>query len=200
MYPRFHHDLGQEQLLQPFLDRSYAAYGIRVKRYSDPELQCKGVDAILSKGKTSFLVDEKAQLHYIGKCLPTCAFEVEVLRNRQPHTGWFLDPSKSTEVYALVCEIRLHTHRCQIHRADDVASAEVILVNRKRLIELLAKNGVTKDLLLFAAKQLRVSGERKIDIAYPGVRLVQSKHLKEQPINLLVTRQVLRSIGQVMNL
>ena len=85
-----------------------------------------------------------------------------------------------------------------IHGPHDVDSAEVILVNRSRLIDLLARHGVTKELLKFAADQLRSKNEKRVDIPYPGVRLVRSTHLQEQPINLLVTRRILRSIGQVI--
>lgn len=114
MHPQFNRDLGQEKLLMPFLDQCYSAHGIRVKRYADPELQAKGIDVVLSRDKRSFLVDEKAQLHYIGQNLPTCAFEIDLLKGGRPSPGWFLDASLSTEVYALVCEIRLGTQRERI--------------------------------------------------------------------------------------
>lgn len=77
-------------------------------------------------------------------------------------------------------------------------SAEVILVNRARLVNLLERNCVSKEYLLAAAADLRRKGGTRMDIPYPGVRLVRSVHLREEPINLLVTRKVLRSIGQIL--
>lgn len=198
MHYQFHHDIGQEQLLRPFLDQCYAAHGIRVDRYSDPVLQAKGIDAVLSRDRRSFLVDEKAQLHYIGRNLPTCAFEVELLKNGEPSIGWFYNPTLSTEVYALICDIQVTTQADHIKETSDVCSAEIILVNRTRLLKLLHGHGLTKTYVQSEAAKLRRGSVDRVDIAFPGVRLVRSSQLREQPINLLVTRKVLRSIGQVV--
>jgi hypothetical protein len=198
MHYQLRHDISQEQLLRPFLDLCYAAHGIRVDRYSDPVLQAKGIDAVLSRDRRSFLVDEKAQLHYIGRNLPTCAFEVELLKNGEPHIGWFYIPLLSTEVYALICDIKVKTQADHINETSDVCSAEIILVNRTRLMKLLHGHGLTKTFVQTKAAELRRGSVDRVDITYPGVRLVRSTQLREQPINLLVTRKVLRSIGQVV--
>jgi hypothetical protein len=197
MASRFRSDLAQEHLLHPWLDRCYAGAGIRVERVASRELQLQGIDARLSKDGFSFLTDEKAQLHYIGKRLPTFALEIDLLKAGSRRPGWLFDAGKRTEAYAFIFDIRSRTGAA-LHHADDVEGAHVVLVNRQRLIAHLAEEGLDRAMLDRLSAELRAGGDDRRSVRAPGVRVVISRHLVEQPVNLLVRRRFLERIGQVL--
>lgn len=198
MTAQFRHDLTQEQLLQPHLDRCYAAHGIRTERSTDWLDQAHGIDVRLEKDGFSHKVDEKAQLHYIGKSLPTFALEVELLVDGQVSPGWLFDARKQTEVYAFVFDITLHADETVLLRPEQVAGVHIVLVNRERLIRRLSAEGLDQPMLGKLAKELRVTGTDRRSVHSPGVRVMLSQCFVEQPVNLLVTRRYLESIGQVL--
>ena len=198
MTAQFRHDLTQEQLLQPHLDQCYAAHGIGAERTRAWLDQSHGIDVRLAKDGYRYAVDEKAQLHYIGKCLPTFALEVDLLVNGQVSPGWLFDERKHTEVYAFVFDITLHANETELHRAEQVAGVQIVLVNRERLIRRLAAEGLDRSMLSRLAKELRDTGTDRRSVHAPGVRVMLSQRLAEQPVNLLVTRRYLESIGQVL--
>lgn len=198
MTAQFRHDLSQEQFLQPFLDKCYAAHRIQVERTSDWIDQSHGIDVRLTKGGRNYAVDEKAQLHYIGQCLPTFALEVDLLVDGHLSPGWLFDEQKRTEVYAFVFDITLQGNLVELHQPEQVASVQIVLVNRERLIRGLAAEGLDKGMLRRLAKELRATGSERRSVHAPGVRVMLSQRLTEQPVNLLVTRRYLESIGQVL--
>lgn len=198
MTAQFRYDLTQEQLLQPHLDRCYRMHGIRADRSTDRLDQMHGIDVRLSRDGYRYKVDEKAQLHYIGKCLPTFALEVDLLVDGSVSPGWLFDERKQTEVYAFVFDITLHGNLTELQREEQVASVCIVLVNRHRLINRLEAEGLDQTMLRRLAKELRDTGTDRRSVHAPGVRVMLSQQLEEQPVNLLVTRRYLESIGQVL--
>lgn len=198
MTAQFRHDLTQEQLLQPHLDSCYAVHGIRAERSTDWLDQSHGIDVRLAKDGFSYKVDEKAQLHYIGKRLPTFALEVDLLVNGQVSPGWLFDERKHTEVYAFVFDITLHANETELQRPEQVAGVHIVLVNRERLIRRLAAEGLDQPMLRRLAKELRDTATDRRSVHAPGVRVMLSQRFVEQPVNLLVTRRYLESVGQVL--
>lgn len=192
------HDLRQEQLLQPYLDQCYAAHGISVERFHDREHQLKGVDVVLSKGGISYKVDEKAQLHYIGQRLPTFALEIDYMRNGEVRPGWLFDKRKATEVYAFVFDI-VTGSSVALNEQPTSVHAEVILVNRTRLVSRLAASGLSEGMLFRISREVRSARAQNRSMRSPGVRLILSAQLNEEPVNLLVERHFLQSIGQVLS-
>ena len=198
MTTQFRHDLSQEQLLQPHLDHCYAAHGIKAERSTDWLDQARGIDVRLAKDGFSYEVDEKAQLHYIGKSLPTFALEVDLLVDGQVSPGWLFDERKHTMVYAFVFDITLHANETELHLAEQVSGVHIVLVNRERLIRRLAAEGLDQAMLGRLAKELRDTNTDRRSVHSPGVRVMLSQRFVEQPVNLLVTRRYLESIGQVL--
>lgn len=191
----FQHDLASEQMLQPFLDRCYGSYGIQAVRSTGLAEQLKGIDVRLSKGNVTLLVDEKAQLHYIGKCLNTFALEIDYLKHGELRPGWLFNEDKDTEVYAFVFDIEVG--KCGEDATSlKVVSANTVLVNRARLINGLAAAGLERHILERVAKELRTTRTLKRTVCAPGVLVLCSHKLDEQPVNLLVTRKYLEHIGQ----
>lgn len=199
MRSAFRKDLHSENLLRPYLDRCYAAHGIGVERYARTDDQLRGMDVRLTKDGRSFIVDEKAQLHYINRSLSTFALELSLMKDGTERVGWFLDTSKRTEVYAFIFDIRVHAPEERLQHPGDIASATIVLVNRERLQRTLAHVGLGANELQSLAHSLRDSSTRMQRVPYPGITLLRSDRLSEAPVNLLVARKHLMEIGQVLD-
>lgn len=199
MRSHFQFDLSQEQMLQPFLDRCYKRHAIQPIRYNDRNIQRKGIDLTLSRDGYSYLVDEKAQLGYIGRSLPCFALEINSYgRDGRLRKGWLFDEEKKTDVYAFVFDIRLRAEKSWIDSPDEVAGANIVLVNRHRLINHLERGGLDHLTLARKADEMRKTGSLRRYIPDPGWKLAYSEQLAERPVNLLVKREFLQSIGQVL--
>ena len=90
----FKKDLASEQDLYSYLDDVYESLGLEMDRIEDKNLQLKGVDLIYKGLRKAYYIDEKAQLHYINKDLPTFTFELDFMLYNVPKVGWFLDEEK----------------------------------------------------------------------------------------------------------
>ena len=199
MRSQFQFDLTQEQMLQPFLDRCYKQYAIEPIRYQNRNIQRNGIDLTLSRDGYSFLVDEKAQLGYIGRSLPCFALEINSYGpDGRLRTGWLFDEQKKTEVYAFVFDIRLHAEKTRIDTPEEVAGASIVLVNRHRLINHLERGGLDRFTLTRQAEEMRRTGALRRYVPEPGWKLAYSEQLAERPVNLLVKRKFLMTIGQVL--
>lgn len=191
-------DLAHERLLQPFLDRLYRANEIDVFRFDDRLHQRQGIDVMLEKDGYRFAVDEKAQLHYIGRSLQTFALEIDLVLDGQVRPGWLFNEHKTTEVYSFVFDIRLKGGATVFVHPDQVESAHVVLVNRERLIKGLAQAGLTRAVLGLFSRELRAGKADSSALKSPAAKLKRSDALAERPVNLLVERAFLSSIGQTL--
>lgn len=108
----FTRNLRKEKLLASFLDTKYDELNLTFERVCDLKLQKKGVDLIYNHRGRRFYIDEKAQLDYINKHLPTFTFELSYLKNDIEKTGWLVDTHKITTHYFLVVGI------CAIDKKD----------------------------------------------------------------------------------
>ncbi len=194
----FRKDLHREELLRPYLDSRYAAHGITVSRYTATSDQLRGMDIQLTKDGRSFIVDEKAQLHYLNRSLNTFALELSLLKDGTERVGWFLDPSKRTEVYSFVFDIRSRHGANDIRSPRDITAATIVLVNRERLLRSLANVGLDDVELQRLCREVRVGGPTFTRVQFPGIRILRSDRLTEAPVNLLVARKHLMGIGQVL--
>ena len=102
-------DMSAEAELARFIDEFlYARFpnGDAFKaiiRVCDKEQQLQGIDVIFTAlDGREFVVDEKAQLYYINKDLPTFAFEISFLREGWPTTGWLCNETLKTDLYLLI--------------------------------------------------------------------------------------------------
>lgn len=75
---QFMADLKKEAFLAKYLDGLYPKLfkksSFSLQRVRDLSQQHKGVDLILTNHYNSYYVDEKAQLDYLNRSLPTFAF------------------------------------------------------------------------------------------------------------------------------
>lgn len=110
-------DTAQEKILSSFLFNCYQLTDLQGDLVSitgdantDKEKQKLGID-LEYKGKNSVQnIDEKAQLTYINKTLPTFVFELSSLQKGRITEGWFVldTPRNLTHYYFLVTSIFLN--------------------------------------------------------------------------------------------
>lgn len=201
-------DLSKEQILGPYLDEFYSkafkdsTYSIT--RINDLDLQHKGVDLILDNGVKTFNVDEKAQLDYLNKSLPTFVFELSYLKSNSWRKGWLHDENKITNAYFLVNEI-------MVNEASDLSkgikSFKLTAIYREKLIMLLNSVGLTAARLTELDKQVRDS-KKGGKIKIPELNSTKEGNINfsigksEKPINLVLKLKWLtdNGVGGVISL
>jgi len=194
MKSNFYQDLTKEELLGTYLDNYYPKIFhdtvFKVERVRDRHLQHRGVDLLLKSAVDGcYFVDEKAQLDYLNTALPTFAFELSYLKKQDLRLGWLLDRTKLTTVYFLITNI------CPLSGKDlheGLAKIKITAIYRAKLLQLLAKKGLTQKRLLALDKEVRnnsIAGKipiAELDAKKEGAFYFSKKNKKEQPINLVL--------------
>ncbi|MDP5077392.1 MAG: substrate-binding domain-containing protein [Nonlabens sp.] len=186
---RFQDDLKQEVVLASYLDSLYDSKGLRTERVTDSTRQHQGIDLLIHAKGTTYMIDEKAQLHYLNADLKTFTFELSYLKNNVLKTGWLFDEHKSTQYYFLITGIYLKKGLLELHAATDIDNLKITSVNRHLLIGHLAELGLDKERLKDYEQDLRSSKSfgknyiAELDSKIQGV-LFYTEHLAEQPINI----------------
>ena len=196
----FDKDLSKEKILAQYLDTIYATLKYNGERVSDMDLQFKGVDIIIYYKGKKYAIDEKAQLHYLNKDLPTFTFELSYLnKQKKLKKGWLFDEAKLTQFYFLVTGIYLN-NGTTLSKPSDIKKVKIMSVNRRKLIEYLAKVNLTEEKLnqydtyfrkslLFGKNNIQELDEKKQG------RLYFTAHLSEKPMNLQLKLAFLTKIG-----
>lgn len=185
----FKSDLEKEKILSEYLDKVYLNKQIEFKRIFDLEQQQQGIDVIMYRNNKQYLIDEKAQLHYINSDLPTFTFELSYLKNGFLKEGWLFDSKKLTQYYLLITGIFLKASKKELKTPNDIAKIKITSVNRRKLIKHLASIELNKENLLKYDTHLRKNKlfDRnpipELDATTEGI-LYFTKHLEEKPINL----------------
>ncbi len=194
----FEKDLSKEIILGKFLSSRYSKNNLKAKRISDKDIQFKGVDFILEASNgLYFKVDEKAQLHYLNIDLPTFALEIDYLKDGILKDGWLFNSEKITEIYAFIFSIHLIKNLKELNDENDIKSCDVVFVNRIRLIKELGNLGLDFKTCIANSKILRSSEEKKrINHQRSGFNFQISSQLHERPVNLVVKKRFLESVGE----
>ena len=148
MTSKFKSDLNKEQKLGLLLDTIYAKkFGadFDVKRIIDKSRQHAGIDLEIHdcrkrNDEQVYFVDEKAQLDYLNKSLPTFAFELSYLKKGEYRKGWLIDEKKETSYYFLITNI------CTNEKGE-FTSCKISSINRQKLVEFLEKRGLNNAVL-----------------------------------------------------
>lgn len=186
----FQFDLNQEQILNRYLDLIYKSKKLKFERIADLEKQHRGIDVIINHHSESYLIDEKAQLHYINKDLPTFTFELSYLnKNNELKEGWLFDGNKQTQYYFLVTGIFLKNKKTKLQNIDDIETVKITSVNRKKLLKYLAAIGLPRTKLEEYDYDIRTSNSfgkniiPELDGKKSGL-IYYTEHLPEKPVNL----------------
>lgn len=197
--------MSAEAQLAAFLDRYlYDVFPDRrryasIERVSDRESQLRGVDVRFTMRDGSvFNVDEKAQLYYLNRDLPTFAFELQFLRAGEPVTGWLCNEKLDTDYYLLIWPFATVNSPSGISWRN-FTRADCLMVEKRALLRFLADNGLTAERMLADAERLRAEGRiGRVDIdGLSGVYYYVSNPEKyaEQPINIVISKAHLLAIA-----
>lgn len=199
-------DLAAEHQLAIYMDKYlYANFPTKslfskIKRIHDKSEQLLGVDVEFTgtDGKV-YCVDEKAQLYYLNQNLPTFAFELLFDRGHHETIGWLCNPSLKTDFYMLIWPFATQD-TCNGITWDKFTKLDCILIQKHKLIKMLAQNGLTIDQLQKDAMNIRASGQTG-RIPIPGIKGMyyyasDPYRYKEAPINIVISKSILIRLAQ----
>ena len=135
-------------------------------------------------------VDEKAQLYYINKNIPTFAFELQFLKMGRVIEGWFLNDNLKTDYYLLIwpCASIDDVKRL---KKEDFTKLDALMVSKEKLRDKLSSLGLDKETLTQRAYEIRKSRTYgKITTGIQGIYYYASDPLKyvEAPINIVISK------------
>ena len=179
-----------EYLYTPLLAEGHFS---SISRVHDKEQQLKGVDVVVSTGKTTGNIDEKAQIYYVNKNLPTFAFELQFLKYGEVIEGWFLNDGLCTDYYLLIWP-QATTDSIYELTKDTFTRLDALMVSKKKLRSRLKELGLSKEVLMQKAAELRrnrVYG--KTATGHKGIYyyLSDSRKYVEAPINIVISKAIL---------
>lgn len=189
-------DKAIETELAKFLDEHfYPRFVTNFHRYTDRDSQLHGLDVHFDyNSHTKMLVDEKAQTHYINKQLPTFAFEVNFVNSAGLlNVGWLLDEKKLTRYYALMW---IQAKKDKRILATDITEVEIIVIERSKILFLLAGHGYDKYKTQLTAARIRLYEESGKQ--YEGKRpfyFYYTPQLAERPVNIVIKKPVLEEMA-----
>ena len=199
--PAFSRDSKRESYVGEFLNSHlYDVYFEKSERITDKKRQLSGVDIICRHGDIpgELLIDEKAATSWANREIGTFAFELSFLLGDREIEGWFLERERKTETTHWLC-VWPRTSGGQINSVEDIISAEVALLETKILRRWVRRMASKSEISLDeCANRLRYSTtENEIDWA--GLRILISRNLPEQPVNLLIPKDVLFALSDGKN-
>ncbi|QNK85596.1 hypothetical protein HOO31_03030 [Aliarcobacter cryaerophilus] len=183
-------DLANEIRLAKFLDENY--YNNKkifpdrfiLNRCSDMNKQHQGIDIEIKDTKHNIIIniDEKAQLAYINKNLPTFAFELSYIKDNQYKKGWLFDVKKQTDRYFLLTSIK--------EIDNNFVGARLISVDRYKLISLLESKKLNSEKLKKYDEYFRKTKKYGKNIinelsSYEGF-IFYTNTLAEEPVNIVL--------------
>ena len=204
MRSKFKDDLSKEVLLGKFLDKyyhqKYNSSNHRFQRIDNLKDQLLGIDLIITINGKEYLIDEKAQLDYLNKSLPTFAFEISFLKNKKVKLGWFFDSHKKTSIYFLITNIQTVEDDSL---KEGIKDCSITAVHRVNVQKLLAKKGLTEKKILEYTNEIRISQKhgkhpiQELDSKREGFFYFSYNNKNEQPINLILYLKFLKLDNQV---
>lgn len=171
-----------------------------IKRVYDAKEQMKGIDVqLVGKDGRVYNVDEKAQIHYLNKHLPTFAFELLSYQKGHDTIGWLCNEKLETEFYMLIWP-SAKTNDYNGIAWSHFTNAKCLLIRRKRLLATLEGYGMTSERMMCDARRIRLSGQHgKIPICGTNDIYYYASYpqkYQEAPINIVVREKVLVAIAQ----
>ena len=195
--PAFSRDSKRESYVGEFLNSHlFDVYFEKSERITDKKRQLSGVDIICRHGDIpgELLIDEKAATSWANREIGTFAFELSFLLGEREIEGWFLERDRKSETTHWLC-VWPRTSGGQINSVEDIISAEVVLIECKSLRRWARRiAGKSTIYLEDCIQNLRNSREIS-EMEWAGLRVIISRNLPEQPINLLVPKEILRTLS-----
>lgn len=171
-----------------------------VQRYHDEEHQFSGID--ISINETN--LDEKVKYYgCLNQVQQYIGFECSFINKAgNVQTGWYLNEDLKTDYYAIIGLYTTVDDSDLLTSVNQISSVDVLWCRKTAIDNLLARNGKSKleiksDVEKFRAEYTPSFYQGKQRKKYESISdfwLTLSKHLKEQPINLVIPRQILEAL------
>lgn len=209
-HSRRRHDKDVEQNIAKLLDAIYAENNIDFKRVTDIDEQKAGIDVriVRPEDKHELLVDEKSASTYFQKRLRTFCFELSS-ENNVNGFGWFAPENDKikTEYYILAYPYAPNKPKDDL--LESVDEMEVLFISKKKIWNYLKKQGISGSDFVTSCiinngipvnnfNQPLGPGEEEYKKVYDfnkDIRFVYSTHLAEHPLNIIISRYVLRKLA-----
>ncbi|OEF96110.1 hypothetical protein [Desulfuribacillus alkaliarsenatis] len=196
-------DMNAEVQLSRFLDKHFYTWlekqnnNISVERSTDPNDQMKGIDICIHSEKGKLFIDEKAQLYFINKGLPTFAFEISFMnRKKELAEGWLFNNELLTDYYLLIWP---YATKKENVKTEDYTRLECLLIKKRKIQNYLSNKGWNKDRIYKRANEIRKESLfGKIEIENESnfyFFFSKPKDYSEQPINIVIRKNVLRELA-----
>lgn len=202
-------DVRLADLVSDFLDKHfYPKYVTNFERVTDKKRQCEGVDVIFDINGRHYLCDEKNGGSRINTNLRTFSLELSFIdRAGKRRSGWFLNERNINDSYLFIWTDSADSERPL--SVSEIHKVEVALVKKSRIKEYLRETAGLDELIISAMNESIVnnpqtmeyalisenSGKRKYSIS--GVTVCHSTQLYEQPLNIILPRDVYRKIADL---
>lgn len=154
-----------------------------ISRITNKEQQIKGVDIIFTYNDKQYLCDEKSAVRY--RNLQTFSLELSFInRKNKIQEGWLTNDKYINDSFLFIW-------------LDDDNIMEASLIEKQSLLDYLEHNlGWTKEKLRKKCENIRTNpNEPYGNIQTNGCKFSFSKHLVEQPINILLPRTTYKQIA-----
>ena len=190
-------DSNASKEVEKFLDENFYKNEVSdFERFTDKENQLKGKDVKFSIDELKeILVDEKAQVDYINKNLPTFAFEVDSLQRGRLIGGWLFGKRYETEYYLLVWIFA--DGEGKGITADQINKLDCILIERKKIVEFLEAQGLNKATAERIGGNLRRKGEPGSFYGdkFEFCKFYLSTHFSEMSVNIVIRKEKLKELA-----
>ena len=199
--PQFIRDSNREASVAEFLDEKlYPNFFESWSRVSNREMQLSGVDVICKHPEVEdeMFVDEKAATSWANREIYTFAFELSFLLGRLEMEGWFLSSGGKSRTTHWLC-IWPRTSGGQIQTVEDIVSAEVMLIDTRVLRNWVRKMAVKSEISLEDCIGSLRKSKTENEIPWAGLRVIISRKLPEEPVNLLIPKDVLFALSHNNN-
>lgn len=202
-------DVRLADLVSDFLDKYfYPKYVTNFERVTDKKRQCEGIDVIFDINGSHYLCDEKNGGSRINTNLRTFSLELSFIdRAGTRRAGWLLNEHNINNSYLFIWTDAADSERPR--SVSEIHKVEVALVKKSRIKSYLRETAGLDEVTILAMNESIVnnpstmehalisenSGKRKYLIN--GITLCHSTQLYEQPLNIILPREVYRSIADL---
>lgn len=189
----------EERHYQPFLDMLYRKNNFHIKRLNDKRNQIQGIDIMLNKNGEVYIIDEKNATSYKNAYEDLQTFSFEIYSNNNPNgIGWLLNSDNKNTHYNLI-------FMKQNENEKRIDAAEILMIEKEKILNMVQKYFKVKDnnkiidkaMELLDKKGHYVKNNKREMLVFktPQFSIVESLHLREQPINIIIQRDTLRAIA-----
>lgn len=199
--PKRDSDEKKSSIVNEFLDRNLykEEFGFsNFSRIEDKERQVAGIDVVFDFNGEKYVCDEKAAVDekYVGGNLRTFCMELS-MKNQggKRQKGWFVNENMANDSYLIVWIDKVVKENFE--SPDEITEVEIVLFRKKDLYDYLERNGMEMVKILRQNDRMVSKNEKHTDYIIDGVKFIHSMQLPESPVNLIINREIYRSINKL---